>query len=473
MAQHAPAIFLWAAKTFYLDTDCVPTWGLCFKASWHHQSGEIARGSSTVELSRMDRAVSAEHCIREGLLPEELCRELRLLHLVAGVPGYRPNCTACTLLACPKWGWPALLRARELARDAAEDFFDEFGGLWPETTATVCWFPGSSLPVHTDNCKEYLSKRHVSVVIWLSSQGEDFEGGDFFFEAEGASGASGASGESLELVSPRMGNAALFRASERHGLRGVLRGARLALNIWFTRDPDAAEDSRLLGPDGVSGLGVGLGLLSPRLFGDGPQRTWPEDEASTRLAKRTLAQAGLPPRGRALRLRSRRICKEAGPQPVSKRSPLPPSRRTRLAVAAHRKLLAVQGSESSPSGWRGHSFLRLVRRRERQVRAALPRWHQHGLLSIGPLSSPRGFCRQPEGRYCSSAFVEHSDRVPGLTIARGTLGSALQRRLKKLADRLMTSQEGKLLNQSMRFGSDVPPWAHAIVRRTRTSKPKL
>ncbi|CAE7392237.1 P3h1 [Symbiodinium sp. CCMP2456] len=412
----------------------------------------------------MDRAASVEHCIREGLLPEELCRELRLLHLVAGVPGYRPNCTACTLLACPKWGWPALLRARELARDAAEDFFDEFGGLWPETTATVCWFPGSSLPVHTDDCKEYLSKRHVSVVIWLSSRGVDFEGGDFFFEVEGASG------ESQEVVSPRAGNAALFRASERHGLRTVLRGARLALNIWFTRDPSAAEDSRLLGPEGVVGLGSRWGLgLSQRLFGAGPQRTWPEDEASGRLAKRTLAQANLPPRGRALRprrprrLRSRR-CQEAGLRPVSKRCPLPHSRRALLAVAAHRKLLAVPGSKS-PSD-RSHGFFRLVWRRERQVRAALPRWHQHGLLSIGPLSSPHSYDCQSEAR-CCSALVERNEHVPGLTIARGALGSALQRRLKKLADGLMTSQEGQLLNQSMRFGSDVPPWAYAIVRRIR------
>lgn len=121
----------------------------------------------------------------DDLLPQDLCRELKLVHRVCAVPGYRPGCTSATLLASPPWTWPALFRARDLARDAAEDLFDAFGGLWPETTVTVAWLPGSALPVHTDNCRDYLAQRHVSAVVWLSSQGVDFQGGEFFVEGPG------------------------------------------------------------------------------------------------------------------------------------------------------------------------------------------------------------------------------------------------------------------------------------------------
>ena len=390
-----------------------------------------------------------ERCIKEGLLPPTLCRELRLLHLAAAVPGYRPNCTACTLLACPVWGWPALLRARELARNAAEDFFDEFGGLWPETTVTVCWFPGSSLPMHTDNCKDYLSKRHVSVVVWLSSQGEDFEGGEFFFQGAGQS-------EAEEVVRPRAGNAALFRADEPHGLRGVVRGARLALNVWFTRDPGAAEDAKLLQLHMLR-----ASTRSERLFGLGPQACWPSDEAAACLAKRTLAQVGLPPRAQVLKPRRHRLAATN----LKLRSGLPAARRARLAVAAHSQLLAAENSRCA--GRASRCFFRLLRRRERQVCTALPQWHQHGLVSLAQLSSPcSACCRKVRDGTTRGARVEVVEEVPGLVIARGVLGGQLQRRLRKLADSLMSAQ-GKLMNQAMRFGTDVPPWAHALARRTR------
>ena len=395
----------------------------------------------------MAPAAAHEHCIREALIPPALCRELKLLHLACAVPGYRPNCTACTLLASPPWGWPALLRARELARDAAEDFFDEFGGLWPETTVTVCWFPGSSLPVHTDNCKDYLSKRHISVVIWLSSQGEDFDGGEFFFQ-----GAR--SGDPAEVVMPRAGSAALFTAEEPHGLREVVRGARLALNIWFTRDPSAAEDVRLLKWQPPSSI-------AERLFGAGPQACWPPGRAAVCLAKRTLAQAGLPPRGQPLRPRKlgRGGSKQnaAGacpccPPAVDEGRVLPPARRVNLAVAAFRRLCA--GSSCA-----GRCFLQHARQRERQVRAAMPRWHAHGLVSFPNLK------RKVSCGCLRGGRVEFVKDVPGLVIARGALDSRLQRGLGNLADGLLTCN-GKLMNQAMRFGKDMPVWANTVVRRT-------
>ena len=273
----------------------------------------------------------------------------------------------------------------------------------------MCWFPGSSLPVHTDNCKDYLSQRHISVVIWLSSQGEDFEGGDFFFQGAGGSG---------EVVQPRAGCAALFKAEEPHGLREVVRGSRLALNIWFTRDPNAAEDVRLLGCQPSL-------HHAERLFGAGPQAFWPKDAAAARLAKRTLAQAGLPSRGGPLRPRRKARAQSSVDPPV-----LPTATRAKMAVAGFR--VCTRSSCTGPC------FFNFMRRRERRVRGLLPRWHTHGLLSLPHLRGPPCCrCRLLRGS------VEHVAGVPGLVIARGALTARLQRSLRKLADGLMTS-DGKL-----------------------------
>lgn len=88
------------------------------------------------------------------------------------------------MVSAPPWSWPAWLRARQLARDAAEELFDDFGGLWAETTVTVGWFVGAGLPLHRDNGEEHLRRRHVTAVLWLNEGGRDFEGGDFFFETQ-------------------------------------------------------------------------------------------------------------------------------------------------------------------------------------------------------------------------------------------------------------------------------------------------
>ena len=34
-----------------------------------------------------------------------------------------------------------------------QEILDDFGGLFPETTVTVGWYPGSGLPVHRDDCQ--------------------------------------------------------------------------------------------------------------------------------------------------------------------------------------------------------------------------------------------------------------------------------------------------------------------------------
>ena len=69
----------------------------------------------------------------------------------------------------------------------------------------------------------------------VTAHREDFLGGEFFFEGAGADGGD-------LLVEPRRGRAVLFDAGTRHGLRPVVSGERVALNIWFTRAPEAAED---------------------------------------------------------------------------------------------------------------------------------------------------------------------------------------------------------------------------------------
>eukprot|EP00927_Polykrikos_kofoidii_P071576 TRINITY_DN67834_c0_g1_i1.p1 TRINITY_DN67834_c0_g1~~TRINITY_DN67834_c0_g1_i1.p1 ORF type:complete len:880 (+),score=105.26 TRINITY_DN67834_c0_g1_i1:154-2640(+) len=236
----------------------------------------------------------------DDLLPPELCHELALVHRVCAVPGYRPRCTSASLPACPAWAWPALLRARELVRDAAEDCLDEFGGLWPETTVTVAWMHGAELPAHRDDCRDYLAKRHVSAVVWLSTHGEDFTGGEFFIsggKGPGDAVVEDEDGDQLNLVRPRRGRAVIFGACEEHGLRRVLSGERLALNIWFTRDAASAEDTRLqtmtpqLPLQRQPLVSPPPGSATERLHGRGPQGEWPPGDDARYL--RVLAESAL------------------------------------------------------------------------------------------------------------------------------------------------------------------------------------
>eukprot|EP00434_Breviolum_minutum_P035824 symbB.v1.2.031725.t1/scaffold3703.1/size65852/4 len=223
------------------------------------------------------------------VLPPKLCRELWFQHLTCAVPGYRSGCTAsCFAGSSPCWAYPAWVRARQLARDAAEEILDDFGGLFPETTVTVGWYPGSGLPVHRDDCQDYLQKRHVTVVIWLNEGEVDFEGGEFFFDSE------------EKAFRPQAGHAAIFTADVPHGLKAVKGGLRVSLNVWFTRDPEASEDLRVLQhPPPGPGL-----PLPQRLFGQGPQALWPPN--ATTLARQTLTSMALPWRGGPFRWKQRK-----------------------------------------------------------------------------------------------------------------------------------------------------------------------
>jgi len=423
----------------------------------------------------------------ERLLPKELCRELALVHRVCAVPGYRPGCTSATLAACPAWAWPALLRARELVRDIAEDAFDAFGALWPETTVTVGWLPGSSLPAHSDDCHEHLVARHISAVVWLSTHGVDFAGGEFFFEG-------GSAGATAQFLEPRAGRAVFFEASDRHGIQEVTSGERLVLLVWFTRDADAAEDPKL--------LALGAPSLRPtsmeeRLHGHGPQTAWPSGRSARRLAYFSCASLGLPLR-RRLRPRDTRLAETGfsklsaalnpgGLTSIGRRGSgsgrevlddhaLSPSRRTELALVAFVAATSSRGIPTRHLGsarhaWRSlavRGLLRLVRMRERVVDRKLKGWHERGLFDAGPgdhtevrwPASPR---KRP--RLAAAPTVECFPRVRGLAVARGALSTVARRRLEAIVDSgfLRTVQAGGTMsNQAMRFGADIPRWAHAL-----------
>eukprot|EP00297_Palpitomonas_bilix_P006606 CAMPEP_0113913054 /NCGR_PEP_ID=MMETSP0780_2-20120614/29315_1 /TAXON_ID=652834 /ORGANISM="Palpitomonas bilix" /LENGTH=398 /DNA_ID=CAMNT_0000910173 /DNA_START=69 /DNA_END=1265 /DNA_ORIENTATION=+ /assembly_acc=CAM_ASM_000599 len=75
-----------------------------------------------------------------------------------------------------------ILRVRGLIRDAVEDIYGAHFELYPEFSAMIGWGAGSSIGPHPDNGKPYISKRHLSSILYLNC-GEDggFSGGSFEF----------------------------------------------------------------------------------------------------------------------------------------------------------------------------------------------------------------------------------------------------------------------------------------------------
>ncbi|XP_017889080.1 prolyl 3-hydroxylase 1-like isoform X2 [Ceratina calcarata] len=82
----------------------------------------------------------------------------------------------------------------------------------------------------------YIWRSH-SAILYLNG---DFNGGEFFF-------AKNRTARELDnLVSPRCGRTVAFSAGEEnlHGVRGVLRGRRCALALWFTQNEKYSEYER-------------------------------------------------------------------------------------------------------------------------------------------------------------------------------------------------------------------------------------
>lgn len=104
--------------------------------------------------------------------------------------------------------------------------------------------------VHADNCllkdKNTCLRespayvwRDYSAILYLN---DNFQGGEFFFAEDSDIRAMD------KIVSPRCGRMVAFSADEEnlHGVRGILRGRRCALALWFTQDGNYLEYERIL-----------------------------------------------------------------------------------------------------------------------------------------------------------------------------------------------------------------------------------
>lgn len=201
-------------------------------------------------------------------LSQAACRELCLLAASLPCPGH----VACVravhapiLARAAPHSLPALLRARDLARDAAEELSGEV--LFVEFSALHSWCAGSELGWHDDvSAGEHLSARHWSAVLYLN--GEEFSGGDFAVALD-------TSGASERRFRPRTGSLLVYPSTVRHRVTPVTAGVRVTLAVWLTRDASRAEDPALLRcfdglTPGVLRAGAGPLLRVPGAFFGSP-----------------------------------------------------------------------------------------------------------------------------------------------------------------------------------------------------------
>ncbi|XP_021914351.1 prolyl 3-hydroxylase 1-like isoform X2 [Zootermopsis nevadensis] len=151
------------------------------------------------------------------------------------------------------------LNLSEMGRDYLERYFNLKSELYFTYTHLVCRTAlneslrnrsDMSHAVHADNCKLLESGeclkvppaytwRDFSAILYLN---EDFEGGEFIFVTD-------LTAKNVQsLVKPRCGRLVGFSAGSEnlHGVRGVLRGRRCALGLWFTFSPFYEEIERVL-----------------------------------------------------------------------------------------------------------------------------------------------------------------------------------------------------------------------------------
>ncbi|XP_050584076.1 prolyl 3-hydroxylase 1-like isoform X1 [Bombus affinis] len=159
----------------------------------------------------------------------------------------------------PEW-LELLLEKTEQVRDHVERYFGlNHRHLYFTYTHLVCRtaLPDSpvdrddlSHQVHADNC--LLKDRDVclrespayiwrdySAILYLN---DDFQGGEFFFTKDRVVRTMD------NVVSPHCGRIVAFSAGKEnlHGVRGILRGKRCALALWFTQDKKYLEYERVL-----------------------------------------------------------------------------------------------------------------------------------------------------------------------------------------------------------------------------------
>lgn len=126
--------------------------------------------------------------------------------------------------------------------EIAEEQFQKEFELRFEFTAIFAYSKGASLNDHYDSTRNYLQNRHYSAVLYLSDGGgKDFAGGDFVFR-------DSLPETDLMRVVPQKGGLLLFTSGIEniHRVEEVTNGTRYALNMFFTRNPDACEDQKHL-----------------------------------------------------------------------------------------------------------------------------------------------------------------------------------------------------------------------------------
>ena len=172
------------------------------------------------------------------------CAELRALAASVPAAGHIPRVHALPLsllaLGAPQGVLP-FLRLRDKALAAAERVaasllpsHSEDDPIFVEFATLLSWLPGSQLAQHDDvSGGAHLQHRHLSGVVYLSSCGADFTGGEF-------------ASEGRALHTPQEGDQVLFPSTLRHAVLPVTSGRRVTLSIWFTRTGSSAEDSALL-----------------------------------------------------------------------------------------------------------------------------------------------------------------------------------------------------------------------------------
>ncbi|EFJ50596.1 hypothetical protein VOLCADRAFT_88567 [Volvox carteri f. nagariensis] len=177
----------------------------------------------------------------DGVLSPELCRELIFVFRSSSTVGYRPHVCSATIhdvAATAPWLLPPLVRARHAVLSAVEAAFGLSLELAVEFTGLIGWSSGAALGWHHDANREYLARRHVSAVLYLNNQGQDFDTGDFRFQ----------DGPEPLRIAPRAGRLVAYTADRRnvHCVEEVSRGERCTLNCWFSLEPQAAEDPQVV-----------------------------------------------------------------------------------------------------------------------------------------------------------------------------------------------------------------------------------
>jgi hypothetical protein len=146
-------------------------------------------------------------------------------------------------------------RVRSLVREAVRRHFGETrplylaGAMLTRKTAG-CGFS----PPHVDQAN--IGYYDYSAVLYLSTQGEDFEGGEFrFIDLEGD-----------EVVEPRAGRCVLFTSGSEnlHQVQHVSSGVRLGMGMWFTLECARAHDEAEAESEGAAAASVASdGSLPP------------------------------------------------------------------------------------------------------------------------------------------------------------------------------------------------------------------